>query len=278
MRVWSANLWHRAVAGRGGHSAYRAIVEPPKHEVVVPLNRHRVCLRCAVGFEVVAAVLERDAMFAFELFVVPLCDFGVCEQRVVAAGEASLHTLSDVVVERKVGAEGVVRVLPVAVLRLIDRLRMVSHGALHRILYSNATCLLHVRTHKPLINQMIIALDNESRIIEKVVNDLPIAPSTILIEQCKRRIPMEQHRRNLEVLLDELGDDIVVVLHALFVDRAFAEGEDARPGDREAERRHAEVLQAREVLLVEVVVRGGDVGGGVVGDLVDDAVAEEVPD
>jgi hypothetical protein len=31
-------------------------------------------------------------------------------------------------------------------------------------------------------------------------------------------------------------------------------------------------------LFVEVVVGSGDVGGGVVGDLVDDTVAEEVPD
>ena len=125
---------------------------------------------------------------------------------------------------------------------------------------------------------MIIPLNNEGRIIEEVVNNLPIAPSAILVEQRKRRVPVEKHRRNLEVLLDKLGDDIIVVLHALFVDRAFAEGEDARPGDGEAEGRHAQVLQACEVLLVEVVVRGGDVGGGVVGDLVGDAVAEEVPD
>jgi hypothetical protein len=89
---------------------------------------------------------------------------------------------------------------------------------------------------------------------------------------------MEQHRSNLEVLLDKLGDDIVVVFHTFLIDRTLAEGEDARPGDGEAEGRDAEVLQAGEVLLVEVVVRGGDVGGGVVGDLVDDAVAEEVPD
>ena len=65
-------------------------------------------------------------MFALELFVVPLRDFSVCKQGVVAAGEASLHTLRDIVVEREVGAEGVVRVLPVAILRFVDRLKMVS--------------------------------------------------------------------------------------------------------------------------------------------------------
>ena len=101
---------------------------------------------------------------------------------------------------------------------------------------------------------MIIPLNNKSRIIEKVINDLTVTPRAILIEQRKRRIPMEQHRRDFEILLDKLGDDIVVVLHAFFVDRPFAEGEDAWPGDGEAERRHAQVLQAGEVLLIEVVV------------------------
>jgi hypothetical protein len=48
---------------------------------------------------------------------------------------------------------------------------------------------------------------------------------------------MEQHRSNLEVLLDKLGDDIVVVFHTFLIDRTLAEGEDARPGDGEAESR-----------------------------------------
>lgn len=125
---------------------------------------------------------------------------------------------------------------------------------------------------------MIIPLNNERSIIEKIIHNLPITPRTILIEQRKRRIPMEQHRRDLKLLLNKLGNNIVVMLHAFLVDRTFAKREDARPGDGEAERWHAEVLQAREVLLVEVIVGGGDVGGRVVGDLVDDAVAEEVPD
>ena len=59
--------------------------------------------------------------------MVPLRDFSVCEQSVVAACEASLDTLSDIVVERKVSAEGVIRVLPVAVLRFVDRLMMISN-------------------------------------------------------------------------------------------------------------------------------------------------------
>lgn len=125
--MWLDDQWDRILGGWRGYGTYGAIVEPPKDEVVVPLNRHGVCFRCAVGFEVVAAVLERDTVSALELLVVPLRDFGVCEQGVVATGEASLHTLSDIVVERKVSAKGVVRVLPVAVLRFVDRLIMISN-------------------------------------------------------------------------------------------------------------------------------------------------------
>jgi hypothetical protein len=132
-------------------------------------------------------------------------------------------------------------------------------------------------TYKPLINQMIVPLNDKSGVIEKVVNDLAIAPSAILIEKSQRRIPMEQDRSNLEALLHQLREDTVIVFHALFVDRAFAKGKDARPRDREAESRHAQVFQAGEILFVEIVVRCGDVSGGVVGDLVDNAVAEEVP-
>jgi hypothetical protein len=101
---------------------------------------------------------------------------------------------------------------------------------------------------------MIIPLNDKGCIIEKVIHNLPIAPSTILIKQRQRRIPMEQHRRDLKTLLHKLSNHIIVVLHAFFVDRTFAEGEDARPGDGEAESWDAEVFQAREVLLVEVVV------------------------
>ena len=75
-------------------------------------------------------------MSAFELLMVPLGDFGVCEQGVVAAGEASFHALGDVVVEWEVGSERVVRVLPVTVLRLVDRLLMVSYDASNRTILS----------------------------------------------------------------------------------------------------------------------------------------------
>jgi hypothetical protein len=99
---------------------YRTVVEPSEHKVVAPLHGLGIGFRGAIGFEVVAAVLESDSASAFELFMIPLGDFGVGEKGVVSTSKASFHTLGDVVVERQVCAERVRGVLPVAVLRLVD--------------------------------------------------------------------------------------------------------------------------------------------------------------
>jgi hypothetical protein len=135
-----------------------------------------------------------------------------------------------------------------------------------------------VRTYKPLINQMIVPLNDERSVIEEVIDNLTITPRTVLVEESERRIPMEQDGSNLEALLHKLSNNTIVVFYALLVDRPFAKWKNARPRDREAESRYTQVLQAGKVLFVKVVVRCGDVGGGVVSDLVDYAVAEEVPD
>jgi len=57
---------------------------------------------------------------SLELVVVPFCDFGVGEQRVVAAEEARLYTAGDIVGGRVVPSCWVIGVLPVAVLWLVD--------------------------------------------------------------------------------------------------------------------------------------------------------------
>ena len=55
----------------------------------------------------------------FEDFVVPLCDFGVCEDGIVRAGDAGFESASDAVVGGVVAfcvAGRIVFVLPIAVL------------------------------------------------------------------------------------------------------------------------------------------------------------------
>lgn len=59
-------------------------------------------------------------MPAVEFVVVPLCNFGVSKKRVVAAKEAGLDTAGDVVRRRIVFSRRVARVLPIAILRLIN--------------------------------------------------------------------------------------------------------------------------------------------------------------
>ena len=76
---------------------------------------------------------------------------------------------------------------------------------------------------------MIIPLNDECSIIEKVIDNLAIAPSTILIEKSKRRVPMEKYGSNLETLFDQLGNNIVIVCYSFFVDGTLAKGKDARP-------------------------------------------------
>lgn len=125
---------------------------------------------------------------------------------------------------------------------------------------------------------MVVALDDVRSVVKEVIHNLAITPSSILIEQSQRCVPVEQHRSDLEALVVQFGNDIVVVLHAFLIHGSLAEREDTRPRDREAERRHSEVLQASKVLSVQPVVGRCYVGGGIVGYLVDNAVAEEVPD
>jgi hypothetical protein len=86
-------------------------------------------------------------------------------------------------------------------------------------------------TYKPLINQMVIPLNDERSIIEKVIDDLPITPSTILIEESQRRVPMEQDGCNLEALLHKLSNNTIVVFHALLINRTLAERKNAGPRD-----------------------------------------------
>lgn len=99
---------------------YRTVVEPSEHKVVAPLHGLGIGFGSAVGFEVVAAVLEGDSASALEFFVVPLGDFGVGEECVVSASKTSFHTLGDIVVEWQVCAEWVGGVLPVAILGFVD--------------------------------------------------------------------------------------------------------------------------------------------------------------
>lgn len=94
--------------------------EPADAEVEVALAGFFVAGRGAVGFVVVARVLECDSVPAFEFVVVPLCNLGVRKERVMAAEEAGFDAAGDVVGGWIVLPGWVARILPVAVLGLVD--------------------------------------------------------------------------------------------------------------------------------------------------------------
>lgn len=73
---------------------------------------------------------------------------------------------------------------------------------------------------------------------------------------------MVERHDGLHAVGEDGVDDVVVVVDALLVDgrAGDAKGHDAGPGDAEAVRLDAQGGHARNVLLVEVVVGGGDVG------------------
>lgn len=140
--------------------------EPAKAEVEVALTCHLVAGGCAVGFEVVSAVLECDSVRAFELFVVPFGNLGVREKRVVTTEEAGLDSTSDVVGRWVILSGGIVGVLPVAVLGLVDS--------------------------EPFIHVGVIAGNDVFGVVEEVVDNTAIGPSTIFIEESKWCIPVEK--------------------------------------------------------------------------------------
>lgn len=82
--------------------------------------------------------------------MVPLCDFGVCEKSVVPAGEAGLSSLGGIVVERQVRAERVIGVLPIAILRLVDRLDRIRRRA------CSAIVLCYLQTTLPPNDRSVV--------------------------------------------------------------------------------------------------------------------------
>ena len=82
-----------------------------------------------------------------------------------------------------------------------------------------------------------------------------------LLKEGERRIEVVQRDERLDVVLVALGEEVVVELHALGVDLAGAVGEDAAPGDGEANAVDAELLAQLQIDGVLVVEVGSGIGG-----------------
>lgn len=82
---------------------------------------------------------------------------------------------------------------------------------------------------EPLVYVRVVTRNNELGILEEVVDNAAIRPRSILIEQRKWCIPMEQGNCSMQTVFMHRGDHVVVVLDGVFVDRTMTEGEEAWP-------------------------------------------------
>ena len=183
--------------------------EPAEDEVVVALASFFVLGLCAVGLEVVTGVFECDSSTALEIFMVPFGYLRVGQQRVMSAEESRLVPACHAVGSRIVLSRRVERVLPVAVLWLVDG--------------------------EPLVNVGVITLDDEFGVVEEVVDDPAVGPGTILGEQCEGCVPMEEGHRRYQSIGMHFRNNIVIMLDSLFVDGPVTKGKEARPGEARAE-------------------------------------------
>ena len=113
---------------------------------------------------------------------------------------------------------------------------------------------------EPVGHLVGVLLKAEGGKVHKGIDGLAVE-EVALLKEGQRRVEVMQRDKGLNVVLVALGKEVVVELDALGVDLAGAIGEDAAPGDGEANAVDAELLaqlQIDGVLVVEV--RGG-VGG-----------------
>ena len=107
---------------------------------------------------------------------------------------------------------------------------------------------------EPVGHLVGVLLKAEGGKVHKGVDGLAVE-EVALLKEGKRRVKVMQRDKRLNVVLMALGEEVVVELHALGVDLAGAVGEDAAPGDGEANAVDAELLaqlQIDGVLVVEV--------------------------
>ena len=112
---------------------------------------------------------------------------------------------------------------------------------------------------EPIGHLVGILLKTEGGKVHKGVDGLAVE-EVALLKEGQRRVEVMQRDKRLNVVLVALGEEIVVELDALGVDFAGAVGEDAAPGDGEADAVDAEFLAQLQIDRVLVVEVGGGIG------------------
>ena len=107
---------------------------------------------------------------------------------------------------------------------------------------------------EPVGHLVGVLLKAEGGKVHKGVDGLAVE-EVALLKEGQRRVKVMQRDKRLNVVLMALGEEVVIELHALGVNLTGTVGEDAAPGDREANAVDAELLaqlQIDGVLVVEV--------------------------
>ena len=105
-----------------------------------------------------------------------------------------------------------------------------------------------------------VLLKAEGGKVHKGVDGLAVE-EVALLKEGQRRVKVMQRDKRLNVVLVALGEEIVVELDTLGVDLAGAVGEDATPGDGEADAVDTKLLAQLQIDGVLVVEVGGGIGG-----------------
>ena len=113
-------------------------------------------------------------------------------------------------------------------------------------------------------------------VLRERVDGVADGPAARVLERL-RRVPVEERHVRRDAVAEQLVDQPVVEVEARCVDAPRARRDDARPGDREAERVEAELAHQRDVVAVAVVEVARDRAGVAVPHLAGRR-AEAVPD
>ena len=110
---------------------------------------------------------------------------------------------------------------------------------------------------QPVLDAVTITLEHELGELHEGIDRGAVGPATLLVKRGGKVEVIHGHQR-LDVVLEALVDEVGVVLHAFLVDLAGALGQQARPADGEAIGLEAHLRHQGDVLLVMVILVGGD--------------------
>ena len=129
---------------------------------------------------------------------------------------------------------------------------------------------------RPPLHAVAEARGDHGRIVGEPLDGAPRRPPAVVLERL-RQVPVVERRQRHQPAPQQAVDHPLVVVEALRVARPAAARLDARPGDREAIRFHAQLLQQRHVVAPAMIVVAGDIAVAAVGDLAG-RVRKAIPD